>query len=49
MKCVNKWCKNEADGYMCLRCEDIYFDAVVEMREQERKEKDVDYCEVEDE
>lgn len=47
-KCVNKWCNNEADGYMCLRCEDIYYDAVIEAQEQDRKLKDCDY-EVDDE
>lgn len=37
MKCVNKWCKNEAEGYMCLRCEDIYYDAVMEAKEHTKE------------
>lgn len=46
-KCVNSWCDNEADGYMCLRCEDIYHDAVLEAKEQDRIDKED--CEVKDE
>lgn len=44
MKCVNKWCNNESDGYMCLKCEDIYYDAVIEAKYMDKKEKEELIC-----
>lgn len=50
-KCCNEWCDNELDednGNMCYRCEDLYYDAVIEAQAHDRADKDVDYCEDED-
>lgn len=45
MKCINSWCDNEVIegmGNLCLKCEDIYYDAVMEMKERDRIREETD-------